>query len=252
MGKILLFIKKLFFPQKERGSLTVIAVGPGDPSLLTIEAIKALKKSKVIFYPISKEDKCSYSAQIVNKFIKNKKQIPLIFPMGRKEYDSELIWKNGAIKIVDYINRNISVALLCLGDTSIYASSFYLKKEIKKNYPQIIIKTLPGISSISLAAALGDFQLIKQGENLKILECPDDISEFNYLINQESKTVLAIMKVGKRWKWLKYFLEEKNILRKCLLAVNLGMKDHFVGEASEYNAEELPYFSLLLLRIGLE
>ena len=99
---------------------------------------------------------------------------------------------------------------------------------------------------------MGDFQLIKQGENLKILECPDDISEFNYLINQESKTVLAIMKVGKRWKWVKYFLEEKNILRKCLLAVNLGMKDHFVGEASEYNAEELPYFSLLLLRIGLE
>ena len=252
MGKILLFIKKLFFPQKERGSLTVIAVGPGDPSLLTIEAIKALKKSKVIFYPISKEDKCSYSAQIVNKFIKNKKQIPLIFPMGRKEYDSELIWKNGAIKIVDYINRNISVALLCLGDTSIYASSFYLKKEIQKSHPQIKITTLPGISSLSLAAALGDFQLIKKGENLNILECPDDKNQFLNLINKQSKTVLAIMKVGKRWEWVKYALEEKNILRKTTLAVNLGMENQYIGDASQYLSRELPYFSLLLLRIGFE
>ena len=252
MGKIFIYLKNLIFSKKEKGSLTIIAVGPGDPSLLTIEATKALKNSKVIFYPISGEDKSSCSAEIVKKFIKKKKQIPLIFPMGRKEDDSDFIWKSGAKEIIYYINKNLPVALLCLGDTSIYASSFYLKKEIKKNYPQVKIKTLPGISSLSLAAALGDFQLIKKGENLQIMECPDEISKFKSLINQENKTVLAIMKIGKRWKWVKYVLEEKKILKKSLLAVNIGMKNHFIGKASEYNSEELPYFSLLLLRIGIE
>ena len=252
MGKIFIFLKNLIFSKKEKGSLTIIAVGPGDPSLLTIQAIKALKKSKVIFYPISGYDKSSYSAEIVNKFIKKKKQIPLIFPMGRKEYDSDIIWKLGAKKIVDYINKNQTVALICLGDTSIYASSFYLKKEIKKNYPHIKITTLPGISSLSLAAALGDFQLIKKGENLNILECPDDKNQFFKMINKESKTVLAIMKVGKRWEWVKYALEEKKILRKAILAVNLGMENQYIGDASEYLSEELPYFSLLLLRVGIE
>jgi len=252
MRKIFIFIKKLFCSQKKKGSLTIIAVGPGDPSLLTIEATKALKKSKIIFYPISGEDKGSNSVQIVNKFIKKKKQIPLIFPMGRKEYDSALIWKSGAKKIVDYINRNLPVALLCLGDTSIYASSFYIKKEIKKNYPQIKITTLPGISSLSFAAALADFQLIKKGENLNILECPDDKTQFLNLINKQSKTVLAIMKVGKRWEWVKFALEEKKILRKAILAVNLGMENQYIGDASEYLSKELPYFSLLLLRLGPE
>ena len=252
MENIFIFIKNLLFSKKEKGSLTIIAVGPGDPSLLTIEATKALKNSRLIFYPISREDKGSYSALIVNKFIKNKKQIPLIFPMGRKEYDSELIWKSWAKLIVHYINKNLPVALLCLGDTSIYASSFYLKKEIKKNYPQIKITTLPGISSISLAAALGDFQLIKKGESLHILECPDDKNQFLNLINKQSKTVLAIMKVGKRWEWVKYALEEKKILRKAILAVNLGMDNQYIGDASEYLSKELPYFSLLLLRIDLE
>ena len=252
MVKIFIFIKQLFFSKKGRGSLTIIAVGPGDSSLLTIEATKALKKSKVIFYPISGEDKDSYSAQIVSKFIKRKKQIPLIFPMGQKDYDSEFIWKSGAEKIVDYINKNQPVALLCLGDTSIYASSFYLKKEIKKNYPKIKIKTLPGISSLSLVAALADFQLIKKGENLNILECPDDENQFHNLVNKQSKTVLAIMKVGKRWEWIKYVLEEKKLLRKAILAVNLGMENQYIGSASEYLSKELPYFSLLLVRIGIE
>ena len=72
MGKIFIYLKNLIFSKKEKGSLTIIAVGPGDPSLLTIEATKALKKSKVIFYPISGEDKGSNSAQIVKKFIKKK------------------------------------------------------------------------------------------------------------------------------------------------------------------------------------
>ena len=252
MEKLFIFLKRLFFARKEKGSLTIIAVGPGDPSLLTIQATKALQKSKVIFYPISGEYKGSYSAEIVNRFIKKKKQVPLIFPMGRRDYDSALIWESGAKKIVAYINRNLPVALLCLGDTSIYASSYYIKKEIKKNYPQIKITTIPGISSLSLAAALGDFQLIKKGENLNILECPDDKNQFLNLINKQSKTVLAIMKVGKRWEWVKYALEEKKILTKAILAVNLGMENQYIGDASEYLPNELPYFSLLLLRIGLE
>ena len=57
------------------------------------------------------------------------------------------------------------------------------------------------------------------------------------------------MKVGKRWEWVKYILDEKKILRKAILAVNLGMENQYVGAASEYLSEELPYFSLLLLRI---
>ena len=252
MEKILTCIKKLFFSKKDKGSLTIIGVGPGDPSLLTIEAVKAIKQSKVIFYPISGKDRDSYSAKIVNKFIKKKKQIPLIFPMGIEEYDSEYIWKSSAKKIVDYINKNLKVSLLCLGDTSIYASSFYLKKEIKKNYPQIRITTLSGISSLSLAAALGDFQLINKGETLNILECPDDKNQFLNLIDTRSKKVLVIMKVGKRWKWVKYALQEKNLLKKAKLAVNLGMENQYIGDASEYLSEELPYFSLILLRIDLE
>ena len=54
-------------------SLTIVGVGPGDPSLLTIAAVDAIKKAKVIVFPISDDNKKSFAAEIVKKYTKFKK-----------------------------------------------------------------------------------------------------------------------------------------------------------------------------------
>ena len=249
MKKINIFFKNNFFSKKNNALLTVVGVGPGDPNYLTMAAIKAIRKSKVVCYPVSGFDKESFSLKIVKKYLRFKKKIPIIFPMGRKDKDSEEIWKNAAKTIVENITKNKKVVLLCLGDTSIFASSSYIIDEIKENYPKVKINLIPGISSVSLAAALGDFQLINQGETLEILECPDNFDDLINSIKNKKNCVLAIMKVGKRWQSVKKVLKENNILDKALLAVNLGMKNQFIDKASKNNSDLLPYFSLLSIRI---
>ena len=249
MKKINIFFKNNFFSKKNNALLTVVGVGPGDPNYLTMAAIKAIRKSKVVFYPISGFDKESFSLKIVKKYLRFKKKIPIIFPMGRKDKDAEEIWKNAAKTIFENITRNKKVVLLCLGDTSIFASSSYIVNEINENYPQVKINLIPGISSISLAAALGDFQLINQGETLEILECPDNFDDLINSMKNKKNCVLAIMKVGKRWQNVKKVLKENNILDKALLAVNLGMNNQFIDKASKNSSDEIPYFSLLLIRI---
>ena len=249
MKKINIFFKNIFFSMKNDLLLTVVGVGPGDPDYLTMAAIKAIRKSKVIFYPIAGFDKESVSLKIVRKYIKFKKKMPIIFPMGRKDHDADEIWKRSAETIFENINRYKKVVLLCLGDTSIFASSSYIINEIRENYPKVKINSIPGISSFSLAAALGDFQLINQGETLEILECPDN---FDYLINSmknKRNCVFAIMKVGKRWQNIKKILKENNMLDKAVLAINLGMDNQFIDKASKNISDEIPYFSLLLIRI---
>ena len=249
MKKVNKFLKNIFFSKKNDALLTVVGLGPGDPDHLTMSAIKAIKKSNVIFYPISRFDKESFSLKIVKKYLKLKKKIPIIFPMGRKDQDAQEIWKRAVDKIIENIINNKKVVLICLGDTSIFASSSYIINEIKKNHPKIKIKLIPGISSVSLAAALGNFQLINQGETLEIFECPDNFDNLMNSIKNKKNCVFAIMKVGKRWKYLKKFLEDNNVLDKALLAVNIGMDSQFIDQASKYNPDELPYFSLLLIRI---
>ena len=243
-------LKNLFDCKSDLASLTVVGVGPGDSSLLTIGAVQAIKKAKLIVFPISSDDKKSTSAEIVKKYIKFKRKIPIIFPMARQEFDPDQIWSNAVDIIVKSIKNHESVALLCLGDPSLYASSSSILRIIKNNYPEIITRTIPGISSVSAAAAVSSFDLVKKGETLIIKECPSFKSELTALIIQTkiNKTVLALMKVGKRWSLVKEVLEKEKIINKALIALNIGRPDQIIQYASKYNMDDMPYFSLILVR----
>ena len=243
-------LKNLFGFKSNLASLTVVGVGPGDSSLLTIAAIQAIKKAKLIVFPISSDDRKSSSAEIVKKYIKFKKKVPIIFPMARQEFDPDQIWSSAVDIIVKSIRNNESVALLCLGDPSLYASSSNILRIINNNYPEIITRTIPGISSISAAAAFSNFDLVKKGETLIIKECPSTQSELTALIIQTkvNKTVLAVMKVGKRWSSVKEILEKEKIINKALIALNVGMPNQIIQNASKYNMDAMPYFSLILIR----
>jgi precorrin-2/cobalt-factor-2 C20-methyltransferase len=236
--------------KSDSASFTIVGVGPGDPSLLTIAAVDAIKKAKVIIYPISDDKKKSFAAEIVKKYTKFKKNISIIFPMARKDFDPDEIWSNAVEKIVKFIKNGESVVLLCLGDTSIFASSSNILRIIKHNYPEIITKIIPGISSVSAAAALNDFDLVKKGETLIIKECPSSKLELTSLIRESkgNKTVLAIMKVGKKWNLLRETLKKEDIINTSLIALSVGMPDQIIQYASQYNKDVMPYFSLILIR----
>ena len=231
-------------------TFTIVGVGPGDPSLLTLAAVDAIKKAKVIVFPISDDNKKSFAAEIVKKYTKFKKNIPIIFPMARKDFDPDEIWSNAVDKIVKFIKNGESVVLLCLGDTSLFASSSNILRIIKHNYPEIITKTIPGISSVSAAAALNNFDLVKKGETLIIKECPSSNSELTSLIkvSKKNKMVLAIMKVGKRWNLVREILKKEDIINKSLVALNVGMPNQIIEYTSQYKKDCMPYFSLILIR----
>ena len=244
------FLKVFTGYKSDSALLTIVGVGPGDPSLLTIAAVDAIKKAKVIVFPVSDDNKKSFAAEIVKKYTKFKRNIPVIFPMARKDFDPDEIWSSAVEKIVKFLKNRESVVLLCLGDTSLFASSSNILRIIKDNHPEIITKTIPGISSISAAAALNDFDLVKKGETLIIKECPSTNTELISLIieSRENKTVLAIMKVGKRWNFVREILKKEDIINKSLIALNIGMDDQIIQYASQYKKEVMPYFSLILIR----
>ena len=236
--------------KSDSASFTVVGVGPGDPSLLTIAAVDSIKKAKVIVFPVSDDNKKSLAAEIVKKYTKFKNKIPIIFPMAREGFDPDEIWSNAVEKILKFINNGESVVLLCLGDTSLFASSSNILRLMKNNHAEIITKTIPGISSISAAAALNDFDLVKKGETLIIKECPSSESELTTLIrkSKSNKTVLAIMKVGKRWNLVREILKKEDIIDSTLIALSVGMPDQIIQYASQYKKEFMPYFSLILIR----
>ena len=243
-------LKNIIGFKTDLASLTIVGVGPGDPSLITIAAVDALNKAKVIFFPMSNDDRNSISAEIVRKYIRFKNKIPIIFPMARGEFNPDEIWTNSVNKILKFLQNNQSVVLLCLGDPTLFASSSNILRIINNSHPEIITKIIPGISSISAAAALSNTNLALKGETLTIKECPSSKQELVDLViqNKNKRNVLVLMKVGKRWDWVKGVLKEEDIISKSIIALNIGMSDQIVQNASKFKENEVPYFSLLLIR----
>jgi precorrin-2/cobalt-factor-2 C20-methyltransferase len=61
-------------------------------------------------------------------------------------------------------------------------------------------------------------------------------------------TVLALLKLGRRWSWVRPCLAKRHLLETALFASRVGWPDERLVPASQVPAEEMPYFSLLLLR----
>lgn len=138
-----------------------IGVGPGDPDLLTLKAIKILNKIDIILAPEVQKGKGSIALSIAKPHLRE--DIEIIerrFPMT---YDMDIL-NTSYDEIADYIKELIdkgkSVAFLTLGDPMVYSTYTYLFKRLKKK--NIEIETVPGITSFcSIASKLG----IPLGEN---------------------------------------------------------------------------------------
>jgi precorrin-4/cobalt-precorrin-4 C11-methyltransferase len=120
-----------------------VGLGPGNPDLLTLSAIKALKESRKVFVPGKLAEK------LVAPYAKS--QI-LDFPMIQDKFELSKLWaKNASIVAGEAKNKLVSFAVL--GDPNVFSTFSHLKRTIQKNHPEIEIMTIPGVSSITAQAA---------------------------------------------------------------------------------------------------
>ncbi|MFZ3167469.1 MAG: cobalt-factor II C(20)-methyltransferase [Candidatus Methanoperedens sp.] len=120
-----------------------IGLGPGNPDLLTLAAIKALKESRKVFVPGKLAEK------LVSPYAKAR---ILDFPMIQDKKELSKLWeKNAGIVAVEAKNKMVSFAVL--GDPNVFSTFSHLKRTIEEKYPDIEITTIPGVSSITAQAA---------------------------------------------------------------------------------------------------
>ena len=83
-----------------------------------------------------------------------------------------------------------------------------------------------------------------------IRPCPDDESDLERLLEsaEANSMVLALIKLGQRWPWVRGCLEKHQLLEGSLFVQRVGWPDQILAPASEIPAESKPYFSLLLIR----
>ncbi len=238
------------FSSKEAG-LTLVGVGPGDPSLLTLAAVEAIQSATLVAYPIARIGAKGMALSIASKWIaKEKKLLPLHFPMVEDVFVRKSSWKEAGEQLAAAVSEGQRVVFLCQGDVSFFASSSYVLLELIKNHPKCQLRLIPGVTALSAAAAIGGWPLALQREQLLIVPTPDKKKAVENLLDESVSLgrVLALIKLGHRWNWIRPLLEKRDLLNNALFAQRVGFSDELVVKACDISASEKPYFSLLIIR----
>jgi precorrin-2/cobalt-factor-2 C20-methyltransferase len=164
-------------------------------------------------------------------------------------------WRHAADALASELRRGLSVVLLCEGDASLFASSSYVQLALRKQHPDLRVKLIPGIPAVCAAAAASaemaiDWPLALQQDGVLIRPCPDQESDLERLLESAKADcmVLALIKLGQRWPWVRTCLDQRRLLEGSLFAQRVGWPDQVLARATEIPAESKPYFSLLLIR----
>lgn len=234
------------------GLLSLVGVGPGDPGLLTLAAVEAIRKSQVVAYPVAAPGNESMAASIAADWIRDDHQrLPLVFPMVEAAAPRQEAWNTASATLLSLVRAGQRVVLLCEGDSSLYASCSYVLLAIRQLWRDCPLNVIPGISSLSAAAAAGRWPLTLQEDQLLLRPCPEDADTLNRELDEAAthQRVLALLKLGKRWRWVREVLDHRNLLRDALFAERVGWTDQRISPAQDVAGERRPYFSLLLIRL---
>lgn len=228
---------------KNTGTLIGLGVGPGDPELMTLKAVRILQQAKVLAVP-AMEPESSTAFQIAKKAvpeISEKTIMGLDFPMTRDQNVVDQAMLGNEEKLSNVLDQGKDVVFLTLGDPTIYSTFFRIAPVLqRKGYP---VKTVSGIASFCAVAAAADVPLVTGSEILTVYpEVPDTLTI------GEGTTVF--MKPGKKIRQLKEQLlrMEKEQDVTVAGAENCGMEDQRVFFHADDISETAGYFTTIIVR----
>ena len=235
------------------GKLYVIGIGPGDPELMTIKAVRILKEVPCIFVPKGREEGTSLALSIIQKTLslENKEIVEAYFPMKKtmgtfKTGDLDAKWNQTVDAVVNRLDRGVDTAFITIGDPAIYSTFFYLYDRLLELKPSLNIEIVPGISSINAAAARAGLYLGLGNDRIAILPA-------NYLDSLretlEQFDTVVLMKVSKVFDTVRDILARMNLSSAATYVARAGMEDERVcKDIRAVKEEDLNYFSLVIVR----
>jgi len=238
------------------GNLYAIGVGPGDPELLTLKAVRIIKNVKVICAPKSKETSKSLALSIVSKIvdIEDKETKEILFPMKKTKFaayetELEIQWLQNVDFIISRINAGMDVAFLIIGDPTLYSTFFYLYDKLLTVIPALNIEVIPGVSSINAAASRARIPLGLGDEGIAILPANYAI-DIRDVLNKVDTVVL--MKIYGVFDKIMNILSDMNLVDKAIYIARVGMDDELIiNNLWNIREEQIDYLSIIIIRRNL-
>ena len=241
--------------EKKRGTFYGIGVGPGDPELITVKALKIIKSSPIIAAPrtgngdmvaldiVWRTGILSESAEIAEEF--DKKILAMDFTMDKDPAKRKENYRKNAEAAASYLDNGQDVAMVTLGDVSLYSTVHYIASELAPRGYDIVM--IPGVPSFSAAAASLAIPLAEMDAPVHIIPSVRNNSD-DYLDLPGTK---VLMKAGRHLHRTLDELDRRGLLDVTSLAVNCGMDDEILIKKlgdDEPLPDKTGYFTTVIVR----
>ncbi|MBL4740099.1 MAG: precorrin-2 C(20)-methyltransferase, partial [Sneathiella sp.] len=224
------------------GTLFGLGIGPGDPDLITLKALKILNKAPVLAYPTLEDGDSLARAIVAPHLTGDQIEVPIRIPMVIERKPAQDAYEEAAIELKSHLQEGRDVAVLCEGDPFFYGSFMYLFGRIAEEFP---VEVVPGVSSLTACSTALQTPLSARNDILTILPAPLDTETLRARI--EAADSLAIMKVGRHFERVRFLINELGLADKAHYIERATLPNEKIMPLNEVSEDSVPYFSMILI-----
>ena len=229
------------------GTLDLVGVGPGDPELLTLKGARLLGAVPVVAYPTTGEG-AALALDIARTHLNPAAELlPVAIPMALDRGPAQAAYDAAATAILSHLSAGRDVAWLCEGDPLFYGSAMYLVSRVAGSAPVAVI---PGVTSLTAAAAAIGRPLAARNETLKVLPAPLDDAALRAEL--DTAPAVAIIKVGRHFDRIRALLNETGHAAGAMVVEHATTTRQRINPLQAFAHGERPYFSTILCYRGAE
>ena len=226
------------------GKLFGIGVGPGDPELLTVKAINAIKQLDVIIAPKTEKKDGSVALNIASQYIKPETEIVYqVFPMTVGFAEEDTAWQSNKQEILERLQAGKNVGFLTLGDPMFYSTYIYVFRLLQ--HEAVEIETIPGIPAFCAIGSATNTPIVEGDSILSII--PANMPEDRVRSALKTCDNAVLMKVYKNSDAVIDMLAEEGLAKQAVLASRCGLDDEvIIRDISGEKGRKLNYLSTIL------
>ncbi len=224
------------------GKLYGLGIGPGDPELITLKALRVLRAVAVIAYP-APEHGDSLARRIVAPHIpEGRVEIAIRMPLVEARFPAQEVYDRAAIELGEHLRAGRDAAVLCEGDPFFYGSFMYLFGRMAESFP---VEVVPGVSSLTACAAVLGAPLAARNDILTVVPAP--LPEAELYARLKDCEAAAIIKVGRHLDKVRRVLEDLHLSENARYVEHATMANQNVRTLDRVDRDAAPYFSMILL-----
>jgi precorrin-2/cobalt-factor-2 C20-methyltransferase len=232
------------------GKLLGVGVGPGDPELMTLKAMRALDKADVIAH-FAKAGNASHSRAIVAQHLRDGViELPLLYPVttempacsnGYRDTIADF-YDGAAAEIATHLDAGRTVAVISEGDPMFYGSYMHLHTRLAPRFATEIVAGVTGMSGCWSAAGMP----IAQGDDVFTV-LPATLPEAELARRLSDADAAVVMKVGRHLPKLRRALETSGRLPRAMYVERGTMSEEKMIPLAAKLDDDAPYFAVVLV-----